>query len=71
MFHQVRLVEHDEIIAKQNPALDLFFQRAQQGEEKRVIQHQDVGRENPFASALEKTHLGLFGEVGLIAAGFW
>src|ERR1019366_8708307 len=68
VFHVVRLVEDDEVIAEQDAALDFLLQAAEQGEEERVVHHQDVRREAAVARALEETDGVVLAEIGRITA---
>src|SRR5262249_5110044 len=70
VFHRVGLVEDDKVVAEHDPALGLFFDSAQEREEKGMIQNENVGGKNAVAGALEEANLVLLGVIGLIAAGF-
>src|SRR3974390_943568 len=70
LLHLVGFVENDKVIAEQDSALDLFVQAAEQGEEQGVVEHQNVGRENAAAGALEKAKRVLLSKSRLVATYF-
>ena len=68
VFHVVRLVEDDEVIAEQDAALDFLLQAAEQGEEQRVVHHQHIRGEDAIARALEEADGVILAEVGRVTA---
>src|SRR6266550_3364500 len=57
LLERVRLIENNEIIRKQKPALPFFLHvgRSKQNEQKRVIEHDHVRRQQTFTCLLIET----------------
>ena len=65
-FYGVGFVEDDEVVREEITALAflLLFRRAEEHEEEGVIDHDDVGGEEPLARLLEETAVGLSARLG-------
>ena len=68
--HGVGFVKDDEVVLEEDAAFHLFIHAAEQGEEERVVQDEDIRGQDLVPHALEETGLVVAGEIGLVAAGF-
>ena len=54
LFHGVCFIEDNKIILEEHPALPGLIHRVEQGKEKRMVENQHIGRENPLTGLLRK-----------------
>jgi hypothetical protein len=66
----VRLVENHKVVLEQNAARQLLVNAAQQREKQRVIQDQNIRRQNPVPHALKKTDVVVARKIRLVPACF-
>ena len=69
----MRFVEDDEVVPEQDPARLILVDAAEQGEEERVVQDDDVSGEDALAGFTTGAAYASFAEsrVGRLAPGYW